>query len=473
MVTGSTSPSAATVGPPGPLDDAGYHFLAPRLRSTLFVLPGVMRCPPEYFVEAARRYGGVVTLSPNRIYLVTDPEGVKHVLQDNHTNYIKGPSYQVLRPLMGNGLFSSDGDYWKRQRRLIQPAFQHKHHPRMTDIIVDSTSRMLERWESKASRSEAIDGRSEVILLTVEILLRSMFSGDLIGSEEVLRDAILDCSRHMDLIGVVKIVKMLAWFRIARRHRFEQAIRTLDSFILGVLDERRRKQIDNGDLVSLLLWARDEQTGESMSDREIRDELMTMIQAGNDTVADTIAWTWYLLAKHPEVRERVESEVDSTLQGRTPGLEDLPALSYTNRVVMESMRIYPSAWGFGRTALKEDVIGGYRIPPKALVVVSPYVTHRRPDLWENPETFDPDRFLPERSQGRPRFAYFPFSAGPRKCIGAGIAMVEAPMVVAMAAQRYRLSVPAGFTPGLKTRITLTADREIALTPAARITPFPT
>ena len=219
---------------------------------------------------------------------------------------------------------------------------------------------MLQRWEGNASRAEAVDGRAEVILLTLEILLRSMFSGDLIGSEQVLRDAILDCSRHMDLVGAVKIVKLLTWFRFAKRRRFQRAIRTLDDFILRVVEERRRNQVDNGDLVSLLLWARDEQTGESMTDRQVRDELMTMLQAGNDTVADAISWTWYLLAKHPEARERVELEVDSALRGRAPGFEDLPALEYTHRVITEAMRIYPSAWVFARSAVKDDVIGGYR-----------------------------------------------------------------------------------------------------------------
>jgi cytochrome P450 len=159
MATGSATDT--TAGPPGPLDAAGYRFLPARLRAQLTVLPSLMRNPPNYFAQTAARYGGVVTLSPNRAYLVTDPDGVKHILQDNHTNYIKGPWYQVLRPLMGDGLFSSDGDYWKRQRRLIQPAFQRKHHPRMAGIVVDSTSRMLQRWEGNASRAEAVDGRVE------------------------------------------------------------------------------------------------------------------------------------------------------------------------------------------------------------------------------------------------------------------------------------------------------------------------
>ena len=293
-----------------------------------------------------------------------------------------------------------------------------------------------------------------------------MFSGDLIGSEQVLRDAILDCSRHMDLVGAVKIVKMLAWFRFAKRHRFQRAIRTLDDFILRVVDQRRRNQVDNGDLVSLLLWARDEQTGESMTDRQIRDELMTMLQAGNDTVADAVSWTWYLLAKHPEVRERVELEVDSALKGRPPGFEDLPALDYTHRAITEAMRIYPPAWVFARSAVKDDVIGGYHIPAEALVIMSPDDT---PATWPMGGSGEiRSHRSPERSQGRPRFAYFPFSAGPRQCIGASIAMMEAQMIIAMAAQRYRLSVPADFSPGLKPRISQTADCAIALTPVARL-----
>jgi cytochrome P450 len=467
MVTGSANPSVAKAGPPGPLDNAGYNFLPPRLRAQLIVLPSLMRNPPEYFAQSAAKYGPVVTLSPNRAYLVTDLEGIKHVLQDNHTNYIKGPWYHVLRPLMGDGLFSIDGDDWKKQRRRVQPAFQRKHHPRMAAIMVDSTSRMLQRWERNASQAEALDGRAEVILLTLEILLRNMFSGDLIGSEQVIRDAILDASRHMDLIGAVKFVKMLTWFRFARRRRFEHAVRTLDQFLLRVIEERRRNQIDNGDLVSLLLWARDEQTGESMSDGQLRDELKTILQAGNDTVADALVWTWYLLARHPEVREQLELEVDSTLQGRPFGFEDLPALPYTERVIMEGMRLYPPGWVFARSAVNDDVIAGYRIPANALVIVSPYVMHRLPGLWEDPEKFDPDRFLPERSQDRPRFAYFPFSAGPRQCIGADIAMMQAKMIVAMAAQRYRLTVPADLSPGLKPRISLTADRPITFTPVVR------
>jgi cytochrome P450 len=271
----------------------------------------------------------------------------------------------------------------------------------------------------------------------------------------------------MDLVSAVNSVKLPAWFPNPGRRRFQRAVGTLERFIFRVVDERRRSKTDNGDLVSLLLWARDEETGESMSDRQIRDELMTMLQAGHDTVSDAISWTWFLMAKHPDVRERVEQEVDSTLGARPPGFEDLPGLAYTNRVILESMRIYPPAWVFARTPVEDDVIGGYDIPAKSLVVISPYVTHRLPDIWENPENFDPDRFLPERSEGRPRFAYYPFSAGPRQCVGASVAMLEAQMIVSMAAQKYRLTAPPGFSPGLRPRISLTADRTLWLTPISR------
>ena len=454
--------------PPGPLDDAGYRYLPGRVRSHLVVLPGVIRSPPEYFVQVARRYGGVVTLSPRRIFLVTHPDGVKHVVQDNHTNYIKGPWYKVLKPLMGDGLFSSDGDLWKRQRRLVQPAFQRKHQPMMADIISAATSGMLDRWEANASQAQAIDARGEVILLTLEILLRSMFSGDLIGHETELREAVIEYERHMDLVSAVNSVKLPAWFPTMGRRRFQSAVRTLEQFIFRVVEQRRRTQTDNGDLVSLLLWARDEETGQSMSDRQIRDELMTMLQAGHDTVSDAISWTWYLMAKHPDVRQRVEQEVDSTLGGRPARFQDLAELAYTDRVIQESMRLYPPAWVFARTPVADDVIDGYHIPAKSLVVISPYVTHRLPELWENPETFDPDRFLPERSEGRPRFAYYPFSAGPRQCVGAGLAMLEAQMIISMTAQRYQLSAAPGLTPGLKPRISLTADRTLWLTPVSRV-----
>ena len=459
--------SNARPAPPGPLDDAGFRYLPPRVRSHLVVLPGVVRNPPEYFAQVARCYGGVVTLSPGRIYLVTHPDGVKHVVQDNHTNYIKGPWYKVLKPLMGDGLFSSDGELWKRQRRLVQPAFQRKHHPGMAAIVADATRGMLDRWEANASRGQAIDARGEVILLTLEILLRSMFSGDLIGHEQELREAVIEYEQHMDLVSAVNSVKLPAWFPTAGRRSFQHAVRTLENFIFRVVDERRRTQTNNGDLVSLLLWARDEETGESMSDRQIRDELMTMLQAGHDTVSDAIAWTWFLLAKHPGVRQRVAQEVDSVLGGRSPRFEDLALLAYTDRVIQESMRIYPPAWVFARTPVEDDVIGGYHIPAKSLVVISPYVTHRLPEIWEKPEIFDPDRFLPERSERRPRFAYYPFSAGPRQCVGASMAVLESQMIISMAAQRYQLSASPDLSPGLKPRISLTADCTLWLTPVSR------
>jgi cytochrome P450 len=453
--------------PPGPLDDAGYRYLPGRVRSHLVVLPGVIRNAPEYFVQVARRYGGVVTLSPRRIFLVTHPDGVKHVVQDNHTNYIKGPWYKVLKPLMGDGLFSSDGDLWKRQRRLVQPAFQKKHQPMMAEVISSATKGMLDRWEANAAGGKAIDARGEVILLTLEILLRSMFSGDLIGYEQELREAVIEYERHMDLVSAVNSVKLPAWFPTVGRRRFQGAVRTLEEFIFRVVEQRRRTQTDNGDLVSLLLWARDEETGQSMSDRQIRDELMTMLQAGHDTVSDAVAWTWFLMAKHPQVRQKVGQEVDSTLGDRLARFQDLPSLAYTERVIQESMRIYPPAWVFARTPVDDDVICGYHIPAKSLVVISPYVTHRQPGLWENPETFDPDRFLPERSEGRPRFAYYPFSAGPRQCVGASMAMLEAQMIISMTAQRYQLYVSPGLSPGLKPRISLTADCTLWLNPVRR------
>jgi cytochrome P450 len=214
----------------------------------------------------------------------------------------------------------------------------------------------------------------------------------------------------------------------------------------------------------MLISARDEQTGKGLTDQELRDALVTILQAGNDTVSDAVTWTWYLLAKHPGVQERLEREVDSVLDRRGPAYEDLTSLVYTNTVVMESMRMYPPAWVFGRTLLADDVIDGYTLPANSLIVISPYVTHRLPEFWDKPDVFAPDRFTPEQSQQRPRFAYLPFGGGPRLCVGSGMAMQEAQLIVSMVAQKFRLRLASDFSMELKPRISLSQDRIMWATP---------
>ena len=453
---------------PGPVDDAPLAFLPTRLRSYLFVLPKVLRNAPEYLLEVAKQYGGIAALSPRRVHLLAHPDHVKHVLQDHHPNYVKGPQYRAkLKPIMGESLFTTDGEVWRRQRRLIQPAFQRKHQGMIFQVVVSAIQEMLVRWTSHATREQPVDVRGELIVLTLNILLRTMFSTDLAGHEKVLRDAFLEVQKHINLVDVTNPLKVPEWLPTPANRHFSRAIGVLDSFVFRIVEQRRHSGANTGDLVSLMLFARDPETGQALTDRELRDGLVTILQAGNDTISDALTWTWYLLAKHPDVQERLEREVDSVLQNRPPEFEDLSRLDYTNAVVQESMRLYPPAWLFGRVPIHEDVIAGYQIPGNSLVAISPYVTHRMAEFWENPETFDPERFSPERSAERHRFAYLPFGAGPRLCVGAGMAMLEAQTIVSMVAQRYRLTLAPDFVMGIKPRISLSQDRILWATPRLR------
>jgi len=228
----------------------------------------------------------------------------------------------------------------------------------------------------------------------------------------------------------------------------------LDRVVYDIIETRRRPGQQQDDLLAMLLVARDEETGAGMTDRQLRDEVMTFLLAGHETTAVALTWTWYLLACHPAVAERLRAEIAAAIGSRTPTLEDLPQLRYARMVVEEAMRLYPPVWGFMRQAVGADEVGGFTIPKRSVVTISPYVTHRHPAVWEDPERFDPDRFTPERVRSRPRFAYLPFSGGPRLCIGNEFALMEAQLVVAMTVQRYRLQLVPGTTVELESRLTL-------------------
>ncbi len=448
------------------MDDAPLRFLPNRLRSLFTVLPAMARDAPDYMVRSTRRYGGILALSPGRIHLVSHPDLVKHVLQDNHVNYIKGRHWATLKPLMGEGLLTADGETWRKQRHLTQPAFQRKHHPMMFQVAVDSIQEMLDRWEGNAAREQAVNLRAELVQLSLSILLRTMFSTDLHGHEQELCGAFIEIQKSMDLVDALNPFRIPRWVPTPANRRFHESVQTLERFIFRIVEERRRNGADTGDVVSLLVFARDEANGGGLNDRELRDGLITILQAGNDTISDAMAWAWYLLSKHPEVQARLEQEVSSVLQGKAPAFEDLNALTYTAMVVKEAMRLYPPAWVIAREPIADDVIGGYRIPARSLVAVSPYVTHRLPEFWDEPEEFRPERFSPERSAGRHRFAYYPFGGGPRQCIGAGMAMMEGQLMLSMVTKRFRL-VMHDSTVLMKPRISLSPDRIVRVTPQVR------
>jgi cytochrome P450 len=401
----------------------------------------LMRDPLGVLTDLFREHGDVVgiRIGPLRYYTVFHPDHVKQVLQENHSNYVKGPIIARAGVLIGDGLFSSEGDVWRRQRRLAQPAFHRQRVAAFAETMTACGREMLDDWRGAAASGATLELMAEMSRVTLRIVGKTLFSLDLQRDASTVGEALVSA---MDFVShrTFNLFVLPVAVPTPSHLRFRRALRTLDDVVLRIIATRRSQPDPGVDLLGLMLGARDEETGEQMSDRQLRDEVMTFVLAGHETTAVTLAWTSYLLCRHPEVAERLREEVRAALGAREPNVGDLPALRYARMVVEEALRLYPPLWGFGRQAVGEDRIGGYRIAPGAPVNLSPWVTHRHPEFWDDPERFDPDRFAPERGAARHRFAYLPFSGGPRLCIGNEFALMEATLLVAMMMQRYRIEL---------------------------------
>jgi cytochrome P450 len=413
---------------PGP---HGYPLLG--------VLPQAWQNPLQFFLEAARQYGDVVALDlgSHRVYLLNHPDYIKYVLQDNHLNYRKGTSIDRIKPLFGTGLTTSEGELWRRQRRLLQPAFHHGQIAALAAVMTETTAAALERWRPVATSGQPFDIAAEMLHLTQRIISKTLFGTDLGGEAETVRQALTTVQESINR-RLWAFIDLPQWLPTPQNRRFRQALRTLNAVVYRMIAARRRCQQDMGDLLSLLLHTRHAETGKAMSDLQLRDEVMTLFVAGHETTAATLAWTWYLLAKHPDVQRRLQAELTAVLGGRTPTPQDLQNLTYTRMVIEEALRLYPPTWVTARSPLADDEIGSYHISRHAVVLLSPYVLHRHPTFWERPADFDPERFTPAQSTDRPRYAYFPFGGGSRRCLGESFALLEARLIVAMVAQAYRL-----------------------------------
>ncbi len=420
--------------PPGP---RGYPIIG--------VLPQLRSDPVRTFLEAADRFGDIAYLKagPYHGFLLSNPADIKHVLQDNARNYHKSPLYDRLRDGIGNGLLTSEDSFWLRQRRLAQPAFHHQRLIAMADAMVTCTEQMLERWEKTAASGETVDLVAEMMGLTQSIIVRTMFSTDLGATAEVVNRTWPIINRRIgETFWSTKLETKLP---LPANRRLSSALRELETVVYRIIADRRRTRRDEADLLSMFLSARDDETGTGMTDKQLRDEVMTMLLAGHETTSLALSWTYYLLSQHPEVERRMTDEVDRVIGRARPGFGYVEQLAYTRQAIEESLRLYPPAWGFSRLAMGDDEIGGYRVPKGSIVFVIPFVIHRRPTLWPDPERFDPDRFAGDREAARPRFAYIPFGGGPRRCIGNQFAMLEAQLIVAAIAQRFRIELVPGQT----------------------------
>jgi cytochrome P450 len=419
--------------PPGP------SYLTP------FLVGREMRADPLGFVgRLFGDYGDVslLRMGPVQAYMFFHPDDVKHVLQERHTNFVKGPIVGRVKILIGEGLFTSEGDFWRRQRRLAQPAFHRERIAGFVDTMVRCTAERLDAWEPRVASGASFDVAAEMSALTLTIVGRALFGRDLSG-EAAAAGAALATTLEFCAERALSYLTPPLFVPTAKNRAFKRARRVLDELVYAMIEARRRSGEEHGDLLGMLMAARDEETGERMTVRQLRDEVITFLLAGHETTAVALTWTWYLLSQHPEIADRLQREVTAALGTRPPTLADLPNIPFARMIVEEAMRLYPPVWGIGRQTIAPDRIGGYQIPAGAVINLSPWITHRHPAFWDDPDRFDPERFTPERVRARHRFAYFPFSGGPRLCIGETFALVEAQLIVAMMAQRYRLALVPG------------------------------
>ncbi len=395
--------------------------------------------PLAVFTGWAREFGDIFYYRAGwiHVYFLNSPELIESVLVTNQQNFRKDRVIQNSRWFLGQGLLTSEGGEWLRQRRLSQPAFHRERLALYARIINACAEEMLDSWKDGENR----DVHQEMMQLTLRVVAKVLFSVDVKNESKEVAAALNLLMKHSSGARML-LPPWVRYLPLPFLIRVRRAVRQLDEVVYRIIRERRRSENDNGDLLSMLMSARDED-GSRMTDRQLRDEVMTFLLAGHETTALSLSWAWFLLSENPEAENKLHHELARVLDGKNPSFEDLPRLCYTEAVVKESVRLYPPAWSLARTAAEDFEIGGYLVPAGSNVVMSQWIMHRDPRFFPSPEQFDPGRWFEEHTQRLPRFAYFPFGGGPRYCVGASFAMMEATLLLAAIAQRFRLRMVPG------------------------------
>jgi cytochrome P450 len=380
------------------------------------------------------------------VYVSRNPHDAERVLRENWQNYTKGQANKRVAMLLGNGLMVSEGEFWKTQRRMIQPAFHRKTIGALTEVIRISNVALLERWEQAASKRVGINVTRDISGMVLEVVLEAIFGAD---CEQV--------APHFKILSDES----------ARNLEFAQTFRSLGRIVLQVIAKRREKKTTSKDILGMLMGAGDQKTGEAMPDRQLVNEIRTLIVAGHETTASTLNWIWYLLSQHLEVEDKLSRELNHLIGNKFPDLDDLPKFTYTRQVIEEALRLYPSGWLLTRRALKDDQLGDYLVPAGTEVYISPYFIQRHPDLWRDPARFDPDRFAPDRSHERHPLAMLPFSTGPRNCIGEFFARTEMQIHLMMIASRLRMRSVGKNSPELEAGVNLRSKSDFIMKPALK------
>jgi cytochrome P450 len=402
-----------------------------------------------FLTRAVREYGDVVRLrlGNTTTYVLVNPEHIDYVLRSHADNFMKDKLTRWLIPLVGEGLLTSEGSFWRRQRKLAQPAFQRKEIDRYAAVMVEHTERMLESWRN----GQVKDPHEDFMRLTLSIVAKTLFDAELGGDASVVGESLEVVMNYF--------MSPMRWFGIRERlplpstRRYHRAIQRIDDIIYGIIRKRRESGQDPGDLLSRLLAAQDERGG-GMTDRQLRDECVTLMLAGHETTALVMFYTFHLLAKSPEAETRLAAELRAVLGDRSPTAADVPSLRYTEWVVREAMRLYPPAWGIAREALADCEIGGYDVPKGTQIFMIQWLVHRDARWFDDPEAFRPERWDDDLIKRLPRCAYFPFGDGPRICVGNHFAMMEAVLILATIARKHRLTIEPGQTLELMPSVTL-------------------
>ncbi|MBY5775352.1 cytochrome P450 [Rhizobium leguminosarum] len=407
----------------------------PTSNGSLSLLRRLRQMRQTYPIEVFENLISEQKIGRFRYIILNDPDAIRHVLVENAKSYGKSPFLRrLLEPALGQGLLTSDGETWQRHRRLMAPVFAHRNLNRFAPAIATATSHMLERWD-RSSDGSPIDLADEMSMLTLSSIARTMFGAE---DDRILEGIVQIVARYQDAVGIglADLLGLPNWVPRLSTIRGRYIVRHLNQVVDQLIERDRRP----GHLLIDILTDDGGGSGQKLSRQEVRDQIVTILTAGHETTAQTMNWTWYLLSKHPDVEVKLIEELDEVLGGRTPAYEDLSRLVYAKAVVQESMRLFPPVPTFSRLCLADDAILGRRVAKGSIVMIAPWILHRHRSFWSDPDIFEPERFL--ETGERPR-AYIPFGAGPRICIGASFAMMEAVLILAQVAQRYRLRLMPG------------------------------
>ena len=439
------------------------HLIPPGPRNHPIIgnLGAFRRDAPGFLLETARTYGDIAffRLGSQRVYLLNHPDHIRDVLVTRQHDFTKSRMLQRSKVLLGEGLLTSEAPHHTRQRRMVQPAFHRERLAGYGQTMAEYAGRRREAWQD----GQPLDMDQEMMRLTLAVVAKTLFNADVEAEAAEIGEAL---TQVLELFRIVNLPfsSLLQKLPVPPTLRFQRAKARLDQTIYRIISERRASGEDKGDLLSMLMMARDEAGTGGMSDQQVRDEALTLFLAGHETTAVALTWTWYLLSQHPDIESRFHAELKTVLGGRLPSPMDIPSLRYTEMVFTEAMRLYPPAWAIGRMARTEHEVAGYVIPPRGIVLMSPYVTHHDPRWYPDPDRFDPSRWTPEERAKRPRFAYFPFGGGARVCVGEPFAWMEGILLLAAIGQRWRFELAHGHPVGYRALITLRTRHGMRMIP---------